>query len=91
MKSSRYAYGTWLATLFVCCAVVATPQAFGQDKKIPNKNIDKLEKSWVEPDKTEPTGTKYKTFTSKTIKGEVQTETKVSGVCQESLFLCRLS
>lgn len=40
-------------------------------RKSPSKNLGRLEKSWVEPDKTEPPGTKYKTFTSKTIKGEV--------------------
>ncbi|PQO44166.1 alpha/beta hydrolase-fold protein [Blastopirellula marina] len=35
--------------------------------RLPNKNIDKLTKSWVDPDKTAPAPTQYETFFSKTI------------------------
>ena len=40
-------------------------------KKLPNKNIDRLEKSWVEPDHTEPPHTNYRTFHSATIGKDV--------------------
>jgi endo-1,4-beta-xylanase len=40
-------------------------------KKLPNRNIDKLEKAWIDPDTTAPPLTHYKSFPSKMIKGEV--------------------
>lgn len=39
--------------------------------RVPNKNIDKLDRAWLDPDTTAPAPTLYKTFRSQTIRQDV--------------------
>src|SRR5438067_1182337 len=56
------------AVLIVACALSAAAQETKQNQ---SAKYDYGTMDWVDPDRTEPPGTAYKTFSSKTIRGDV--------------------